>query len=231
MPALRLLVVESDEERFRLMKDLFTHLKADVSGVGENGRAAELVNRERFDGILLNASAPNANGFDLVRWIRNSSYNRSTPVVALVGNDDQKVIQWAFDSGATFYLAKPFDHHTLSSVFSTVRRSLYEHRRRYVRIPLQVDLTCFDDAGQLIGTTQNLSRGGLQVAVERLSPGESKHLSFKLPFPPTSIEASGSVVWVEEKRQGIKFEHIRPEHEQAIENYIAWIMAQESLTK
>jgi CheY-like chemotaxis protein len=228
MPALRLLVVESDEERFRLMKDLFTHLKADVSGVGESGKAAELVNRERFDGIFLNSTV---RGFNLVRWIRNSSYNRSTPIVALIGNDDQKVIQWAFDSGATFYLAKPFDHHTLSSVFSTVRRSLYEHRRRYVRIPLQVDLTCSDDAGQLIGTTQNLSRGGLQVAVERLSPGESKHLSFKLPFTPLSIEASGSVVWVEEKRQGIKFEHIRPEHEQAIENYIARIKAQESLTK
>jgi CheY-like chemotaxis protein len=231
MPALRLLIVENDQGSLNLMKEVFTHLKADVRGVGESGKAAELVNRERFDGIFLNLDMPSMNGFDLARWIRNSSWNRSTPIVAVIGSDDQQVIKQAFTSGATFYLEKPLDRQKLNSLFGTVRGSLYEHRRRFVRVPLQVDLTCSDDAGQLHGATENLSQGGLQVAVDKLSLGQSKRLSFKLPSSATPIDASGSVVWVDENRQGIKFEHLNPEHEEAIEDYITKVDAHDSTAK
>jgi CheY-like chemotaxis protein len=228
MPTLRFLIVG---ETFSLMKQFFADLKADLHSIAESGRAAELVNRERFDGIFLSLSVPGTNGFDLVRWIRNSSFNRSTPIVAIVGGDDQHAIRQAFASGATFYVEKTADRHTLSSVFTTMRRSLYEHRRRFARVPLRVDLTCSDDTGLLNGETRNLSQGGLQVAVEKLSPGTSKLLSFTLPTSSKSIEVSGSVVWVGQERQGIKFEDIQPEQERAIQEYIAQTEAQDFPTE
>jgi CheY-like chemotaxis protein len=53
MPALRLLIVEDDVASLELMEEVFTSLKANVHPVGESGKAAELVNKERFDGIFL----------------------------------------------------------------------------------------------------------------------------------------------------------------------------------
>ena len=46
MPALRLLVVEDDLASLELMEEVFASLKADVRGVSESGKDAELVNRQ-----------------------------------------------------------------------------------------------------------------------------------------------------------------------------------------
>ena len=67
MPALRLLIVEDDPASLELMEEVFSSLKANVHGVSESGKAAELVNRQRFDGIFLDLEMPSMNGFDLDR--------------------------------------------------------------------------------------------------------------------------------------------------------------------
>jgi CheY-like chemotaxis protein len=141
MAALRLLVVEDDVASLELMEEVFSSLKADVRGVGESSKAAELVNRERFDGIFLDLEMPSMNGFDLSRWIRNSSWNRSTPIIIVTGRDDRQTMQRVFASGATFYLQKPVDRHKLTNLYRTVRGSLYECRRRFLRVPLHTDVT------------------------------------------------------------------------------------------
>src|SRR5579863_9261154 len=181
MPALRLLIVEDDAASLELMEEVFISLKADVRGICESGKAAELVNRERFDGIFLDLEMPSMNVFDLARWIRNSTWNRSTPIIIVTGRDDHQTMKQVFASGATFYLQKPVDRQKLSTLFRTVRGSLYENRRRFVRVPLHVDVACAVEARQLHGVTWNLSQGGIQVDVGQLKPGDPVRLSFRLP--------------------------------------------------
>jgi CheY-like chemotaxis protein len=231
MPALRLLIVEDDMASLELMEEVFRSLKANVHGVSESGKAAELVNKERFDGIFLDLEMPSMNGFDLARWIRNSTWNRSTPIIIVTGRDDRQTMQQVFASGATFYLQKPVDRQKLSTLFRTVRGSLYENRRRFVRVPLHGDVICLVDARPLHGVTWNLSQGGIQVDVGSLKPGQSVRLSFRLPQSGTLVEATGAVVWVGEKRQGIRFEHLGPKHEKAIRDFIAEVEAQEANEK
>jgi CheY-like chemotaxis protein len=227
MPALRLLIVEDDIASLELMEEVFRSLKADVHGIAESGKAAELVNKERFDGIFLDLEMPSMNGFDLARWIRNSTWNRSTPIIIVTGRDDRQTMKQVFASGATFYLQKPVDRQKLSNLFRTVRGSLYENRRRFVRVPLHVEVMCSADARELHGVTWNLSQGGIQVEVGNLKPGVSVRLSFRLPSSATLIDAMGVVVWVGETRQGIRFERISPKHEQAIRDFIAEVEAQD----
>ncbi len=227
MPALRLLIVEDDAASLELMEEVFASLKADVRGMSESGKAAELVNKERFDGIFLDLEMPSMNGFDLARWIRNSSWNRSTPIIIVTGRDDRQTMKQVFASGATFYLQKPIDRQKLSTLFRTVRGFLYENRRRFVRVPLHVDVACVVEARQLQGVTWNLSHGGIQVDVGQLKPGDPVRLSFRLPSSATLVDTTGLVVWVGEKRQGIRFEHLNPKHEQAIRDFITEAEAQE----
>jgi CheY-like chemotaxis protein len=231
MPALRLLIVEDDLVSLELMEEVFVSLKADVRGVNESGKAAELVNKERFDGIFLDLEMPSMNGFDLARWIRNSSWNRSTPIIIVTGRDDRQTMQQVFASGATFYLQKPIDRQKLGNLFRTVRGSMYENRRRFVRVPLQTDVICTVDSRKLHGVTWNLSQGGMQMDVGQLRPGESVRASFRLPSSATLIEASGVVVWVNEKRQGIRFEHLTPKNEQAIRDFITEVETQDLLSR
>lgn len=231
MPPLRLLIVEDDTASLELMEEVFLSLKADVHGVNESSKAAELVNRERFDGIFLDLEMPSMSGFDLARWIRNSSWNRSTPIIIVTGRDDRQTMQQVFANGATFYLQKPVDRQKLSNLFRTVRGSLYEIRRRFVRVPLNADVLCTVDGRQLRGVIWNLSQGGVQVDVGGLKAGESIRLSFRLPSSGVLVDATGSVVWVNEKRQGIRFQQVSPKHTQSIRDFIAEVEAEEARDK
>ena len=231
MPALRLLIVEDDPASLELMEEVFSSLKANVHGVSESGKAAELVNRQRFDGIFLDLEMPSMNGFDLARWIRNSSWNRSTPIIIVTGRDDRQTMKEVFASGATFYLQKPVDRAKLSNLFRTVRGTMYENRRRFVRVPLQTDVVCIAGSRKLRGVTWNLSQGGMSIDVGNIQPGESVHLSFRLPSSSILIDAVAAVVWAGEKRQGLRFENLGPKNEQAVRDYIAQVEAQDAIDR
>jgi CheY-like chemotaxis protein len=219
--ALKLLVVEDDVSCLELMEEVFVSLNAEVRAVGESSKAADLVNRERFDGIFLDLEMPYMNGFDLARWIRNSSRNRSTPIITVTGRDDRQTMQRVFASGATFYLQKPVDRAKLTTLYRTVRGSLHECRRRSIRVPLQTDVLCTTDSQQLKGVTWNLSQGGIQVEVDGLKAGQNVRLTFRLPSSSNMIDATGSVIWVGENRQGIRFGHVKGE--QSIRDFITEI--------
>lgn len=217
--ALKLLIVEDDVASLELMEEVFVSLNAEVRAVSESGKAADLVNRERFDGIFLDLEMPYMNGFDLARWIRTSSRNRSTPIITVTGRDDRQTMQQVFASGATFYLQKPVDRQKLSNLYRTVRGSLYECRRRFVRVPLHTEVVCTVDSLPLKGVSWNLSQGGIQVEVEGLKAGQTVRLTFRLPSSGAPIDATGTVIWVVDNRQGIRFGHVKGD--QAVRDFIA----------
>ena len=52
MTPLRLLVVEDDLASLELMVEVFTSLKAKVHPVSDSEKAVDMINQEKFDGIL-----------------------------------------------------------------------------------------------------------------------------------------------------------------------------------
>src|SRR5580704_19333454 len=109
MASLKLLIVEDDLPSLELMAEVFTSLQANVRAISDSQEAAGLVNQEKFDGIFLDLEMPNLNGFDLARLVRNSSWNKSTPIVIVTGREDRSTMQQVFAMGATFFLQKPVD--------------------------------------------------------------------------------------------------------------------------
>lgn len=226
---LRLLIVEDDVASLELMEEVFVSLNAEVCAVLESSKAADLVNRERYDGIFLDLGMPYMNGFDLARWIRKSTRNRSTPIVAVTGRDDRQTMQEVFANGATFYLQKPVDRQKLTNLYRTVRGALYECRRRFVRVPMQTEVTCSVEAQQLRGVSWNISQGGMQIEVDGLKTGQSVRLTFRLPSSGAAIDATASVIWVGENRQGVHFCHVKGE--QTIRDFIAALEGPEGTSR
>ncbi|MGA8270066.1 MAG: response regulator [Candidatus Sulfotelmatobacter sp.] len=221
MSSLKLLVVEDDLPSLELMDEVFTSLKADVNPINDGQRAAALINQERYDGIFLDLEMPNMHGFDLARNIRKSSWNKSTPIVIVTGRDDRNTMQQTFAIGATFFLQKPVDRQKLSALYRTVRGSLAENRRKQARISLQTDVVCEVGSRSLHGMTWNLSRGGIQIDVGSVKPGEIVRLSFRLPVSNARIDAFGVVVWASETRQGIQFTKMSAQNAEAVQRFIA----------
>jgi len=221
MTPLKLLVVEDDSASLELMAEVFTSLKAEVRAVSDSEKAVGIINQERFDGIFLDLEMPNLSGFDLARLIRKSSWNKSTPIIIVTGREERDTMQQAFSLGATFFLQKPVDRQKLSVLFRTVSGGMVENRRRYIRVPLQTEVTCTVGSRTIRGTTWNLSHGGMQVEVGDLQPKDTVRLSFRLPVSGVSLEADGTVVWANENRQGIQFTTLRAPVQESIRRYIA----------
>ena len=220
MSSLKLLVVEDDLPSLELMAEVFTSLKAEVCPISDGKQAAAMINQEKYDGIFLDLEMPEMHGFDLAGRIRDSSWNKFTPIVIVTGRDDRTTMQQAFAKGATFFLQKPVDRQKLSVLFRTVRGSLSESRRKQARVPLQTDVICDIGSRSVRGVTWNLSRGGIQVDVGKLTPGDMLRLSFRLPISGAKIDAFGSVVWASDTRQGIQFTKMSSQNTEAIRNFI-----------
>jgi CheY-like chemotaxis protein len=223
MTTLKVLVVEDDLASLEMMTEVFTSLGADVRPVSDSRQAAVLVNQQRFDGIFLDVKMPHLDGFDLARMVRQSSWNKSTPIVIVTGHEERETMFEAFALGTTFFLQKPVDRMKLSNLLRTVQGTLYENRRRYTRVPLQTEVRCCIGVKICTGVTWNLSQGGMQVEISGLECGETVQLSFRLPHPPVLIEASGSVAWSKDNRQGIHFTRMSVEHQQVIRNFIGQV--------
>jgi len=220
MATLKLLLLEDDLASLELMTEVFTSLKAEVRPVSDSEKAADMVNREKFDGIFLDLEMPKVNGFDLARRIRQSSWNKSVPIVVVTGRDDRRTMQEAFEIGATFFLQKPVDRVKLTGLFRTIRGTLLENRRKHTRVPLHTAVTCRVGPRSVQGVTWNLSSGGMQVEVGDLQPGDSVKVSFRLPQSGVAIDAVGVVVWTKEQRQGIQFTKTSAQNQQAIQKFI-----------
>jgi DNA-binding response OmpR family regulator len=220
MALVKLLLVEDDIASLELMTEVFSALEAEVHPTSDSENAARIVNLEKFDGIFLDLEMPKLNGFELAQRVRQSSWNKLTPIVIVTGRDEQETMKRAFTMGGTFFLQKPVDRHKLSSLFRIVRGSMLESRRRSARVPMQTEITCEAGARTVRGRTWNLSLGGMQLEADELKPGDAMRVSFRLPSSAVAIEALGTVVWVKAERQGIQFTSLSTKNEQEIRRFI-----------
>ena len=218
--SLKLLVVEDDVASLELMTEVFGSLEAEVCPVSKSEKAVALVNQQRFDGIFLDIGMPSPDGLQLARLIRKSSWNKSTPIVIVTARDDRQTMQEAFAIGATFFLQKPVDRQKLNALFRTVRGGMLENRRRYIRVPLNADVSCAVGSRTFTGVSWNLSQGGMQIEASGLQAGQTIRLSFRLPVSNTPIDVIGAVVWASENRQGIQFTNLSEQTLQLIREFI-----------
>jgi CheY-like chemotaxis protein len=223
MDSLKLLVVEDDLASLELMTEVLGTLEAQVRPIADSERAAMVINQERFDGIFLDLEMPKLDGFELAQQIRQSTWNKTTPIVIVTGRDERDTMRHAFATGATFFLQKPVDRRKLNTLFRTVRGTLTENRRRNARGPMQTEVSVSVGSRIVRGRTWNISQGGMQIEVGNLTPGESIRLSFRLPTSQNVIDAVGTVIWTKSDRQGIHFTKVTNQNQEEIRQFIAQV--------
>jgi CheY-like chemotaxis protein len=111
----KILVVEDNEDTREI---LFYRLKTmgnfEILLASNGKEALEVPTRSRPDLIIMDLKMPVMNGWEATKALRQTSWGKSLPVIALTAqameNDEEK----ALDAGCNDYIAKPiFDYNVL----------------------------------------------------------------------------------------------------------------------
>lgn len=104
---MKILIVEDEQHladglRFNLEAEGY---EAEIAADGETALA--LVDKGKFDAIVLDVMLPGANGFEVSRDLRTKQ--NYTPILMLTARGRPEDILKGFEAGADDYLPKPFD--------------------------------------------------------------------------------------------------------------------------
>jgi PAS domain S-box-containing protein len=122
----RLLLVEDNEVNRELALELLTDEGISVAVALDGREALEMLERERFDAVLMDCQMPVMDGFAATRALRKRPELAHLPVIAMTANAMVSDRQKAFDAGMNDHIAKPIN---VAQMFSTLARWLGPRRQ------------------------------------------------------------------------------------------------------
>jgi len=121
----RILLVEDNELNREVALELLTGEGIEVE-VAINGRhALDILQRERFDGVLMDCQMPVMDGFVATKTLREWPQTRELPVIAMTANAMVGDREKALAAGMNDHIAKPI---VVDQMFSTLARWLVPRR-------------------------------------------------------------------------------------------------------
>lgn len=122
----RILIIENDPFILELLSDLLTHFGYSVEKAPSGSEAMEKINREEFDGILLDIQLYDMDGRHLYRALAERSSLLAGKVVFVTGDlGNANTMSFIKETG-NLCLAKPFTIIDLKKVLA----SLFQEKRQ-----------------------------------------------------------------------------------------------------
>ncbi len=124
MPRLKILVVDDEPDivellTYNLMKEGFA-----VSSASHGEEALSMLNKEKFDCVVLDLMLPGMHGTEICRVLRNNPMTKGLPIIMLTakGEEVDKIV--GLEMGADDYVTKPFSvRELLARVKAVLRRA------------------------------------------------------------------------------------------------------------
>src|ERR1700681_4050358 len=121
---LKIMIVEDELDLLHGLRFLLQAYHCKICPLSDADEILKTVGLLQPDLILLDIKLDHSNGLDVCREIKNSDL-KSTPVHIMSGLPD--VEKKAYEAGADFFLAKPFDSETLLAKIKTLESSSIEN--------------------------------------------------------------------------------------------------------
>ena len=223
--ALKLMVVDNDPEVLKLIWSVVEPLGYEVLTVTDSREAAQRVNRQKFDGVVLDANMPHLDGYVLTQKTRESASNNRVPIAMLTEADDSEDVWIGHRAGATFFLAKPLDEKKFRNLLKVMHGAMVREKRSYIRSPVRIPVEWRAVMNHFKGTSLNISERGILVEVAgNISVGEEVDLFLALAEAPAPIEARAKVVRKElPNRVALQFIELKPKDLKALQDLIGGI--------
>lgn len=152
MENITILIVEDEQRLAEILKRQLedSGYKAEIASDGYVGK--HLVEKNKYNLIILDINLPLMNGYDLCKEIRKTNHDIPIIMLTALGTTDNKVT--GLESGADDYILKPFDlRELLARVNVCLRRSASNVKTEKLRISdLEMDLN-----------SKTVTRGGKKI--------------------------------------------------------------------
>lgn len=217
--------------------------------VSDGREAAEHLQRQKFDGLVMADRLPHMDGFKLLQHLKLSHLNAGIPIVMLTGEDDIDTMRRGFKASVTFFAVKPSNRERFYHLFNAVRGAMETERRRHHRLPYHTQVSVsLGDYGQkrFVAESVDISEGGMSVKPPAgVEKGQVLELEFLLPqashparpgfrkprralfaerdLPedgPQRVRATARYISPSGDTMGLDFQGLTPGQREAIQHYI-----------
>lgn len=194
----RALVVDDEPVVCQLIGKILNSAGIEALTLTRSAEAPDILEEGIFDVVFLDLHMPAPDGIDLARQMRNSRFNRATPIIMISDDQRPSALSVGFAAGASFFLYKPIDKERLLKLVRATQGSLEHERRRTRRVPVQSKVRLKIGDEDLEGETIDVSISGLLVRAPRVAPiGSSLRMSLQLSQRMRPIVAAGTVVRIQ----------------------------------
>jgi len=115
----RVLLVEDNEVNCEVAQELLGQAGIVVTIARDGREALQTLERESFDGVLMDCQMPSMDGFEATRRVRENPAWKDLPVIAMTANAMVGDREKALAAGMNDHIAKPID---VSHMFATLAR-------------------------------------------------------------------------------------------------------------
>lgn len=191
----KILVVNDAAAERRELEATLRGLGVAVFGFGKSREASGLINKRKFDAVILAWTLSNPSGLELARAVRSSKSNAHVPIV-LLGTVEAADLKACFAAGVQLFLPRPLKPEHVQTMFRALYGLMGEEDRRYRRVPFDANVTCSIAEQHITARALNLSAGGLFLALLPAPPLKTRlTVTFILPGSPLRYTLPAQVVY------------------------------------
>lgn len=220
--SLKLLTISSDPAVIRQVQSTFEPLGCEVGTCLDRAEGRARMEQEKVHGVLVDLR-DEGDDLALIRGIRRSRLNATTPVVLATQREDATLMRVGFSAGANFVVGTPLSAERLRSLFVVLRVLMTRAKIWHVRLPFQTTVKCRQGEQFFETMSVNVSERGMLLEGDGpLGVGERAHMEFALPRYSRPIQARGKVVRRDAAdRLGVHFFDIAPDQQQTLQRFLA----------
>ncbi len=105
----KILVVEDEEKIRKVMNILVKSDEVEVEEAAEGVEALDKIKANSYDLIILDLMLPGIDGMTILKEMRGDSRTAEVPVIIVTAKGLNKDILEGFQTGANYYITKPFE--------------------------------------------------------------------------------------------------------------------------
>ena len=174
----RLLVVDDIEESRNLLRRFFGNRGFRIDQADSGPAALALIEKQSFDGVLLDIVMPEMEGIEVLKRIRTMYSRSELPVIMVSAKSAGAYTALALALGANDYISKPVD---FSAAFACVQSHVLPLRDERLTRPVYepaVDAQCDGraNAARLLTLATRLRREGHSNHADHLTVMAAKYL-------------------------------------------------------
>ncbi len=111
----KIMIVDDNMMNIELLKEILSAFNVEIQTFLKPKEALKVMQKEKFDLILLDIMMPEMSGFELANKIKKIKYNKNTGIIFISALSDSHNKITGYNLGSLAYIEKPFDINIVKS--------------------------------------------------------------------------------------------------------------------